>query len=98
MKLSQSKKHDIIQKLEQEGAEKVELFGSYAREEEADKESDVDLLVDFSEPKSLLDIARIERQLSEKINKEIDLVTEESLSPHIADKIKHQENLSLNSF
>lgn len=97
MKLSQSKKHDIIQKLEQEGAEKVELFGSYAREE-ADKESDVDLLVDFSEPKTLLDIARIERQLSEKINKEIDLVTEESLSPHIADKIKHQENLSLNSF
>lgn len=92
MRLSEKEKKAIAQKMKEEGAEKVELFGSFAREE-ADKESDVDLLVDFSEPKTLLDIARIERQLSEKINKEIDLVTEESLSPHIADKIKHREVL-----
>jgi len=92
MKLSDEEKKTIVTKLTEEGVEKVELFGSFAREE-ANDESDIDLLVEFSEPKTLLDIARIERQLSDKIGKEIDLVTEESLSPHIAEKIKHREVL-----
>jgi len=92
MKLSDEEKKTIVTKLTEEDVKKVELFGSFAREE-ANDESDIDLLVEFSEPKTLLDIARIERQLSDKIGKEIDLVTEESLSPHIADKIKHREVL-----
>jgi len=92
MKLSDEEKKTIVTKLTEEGVKKVELFGSFAREE-ANDESDIDLLVEFSEPKTLLDIARIERQLSDKIGKEIDLVTEESLSPHIAEKIKHREVL-----
>jgi predicted nucleotidyltransferase len=92
MELSKKEKAQIVERLAEEGAEKVELFGSYAREN-ADQDSDVDLLVKFSTPKTLLDVARIERQLGEKIGKEVDLVTEESLSPHIADKIKHREVL-----
>lgn len=92
MELSEEEKKAIAEKLKDEDARKVELFGSFARKD-ADKESDVDLLVDFSEPKTLLDVARIERELSEKMGKEVDLVTEESLSPHIADRIKHREVL-----
>jgi hypothetical protein len=54
------------------------LFGSAARGE-AHAGSDVDLLVRFDRPKSLLDLARAERALRH----EVDLVTEGALSPHV---------------
>lgn len=62
-------------------------FGSYARGEET-KDSDVDLLVKFSKRKSLLDLVRIERELSELIGFKVDLLTEKSISPYIRDSIK----------
>lgn len=58
------------------------VFGSYARGEET-PESDVDLLVRFAKGKSLLDLVRIERELSEQIGRRVDLVTEPSLSPYL---------------
>lgn len=92
MNLSEGKKETIVRELEDEGAERIELFGSFARED-ADSESDVDLLVSFSGSKTLLEVARIERELSELIGIDVDIVTEQSLSPHIADRIKHREVL-----
>ena len=62
------------------------IFGSYARGEQNDK-SDVDLLVRFVKPKSLLALAHLERLLSEKLGRKVDLVTENALSPYIKDKI-----------
>lgn len=58
------------------------LFGSYARNE-ATENSDVDLLITFAKPKSLLTLCRIERELSQALEKKVDLVTEPSLSPYI---------------
>jgi predicted nucleotidyltransferase len=49
--------------LEKEGATKIAVFGSYARGEEK-LESDIDILVEFSQAKSLLTMVRIERELS----------------------------------
>jgi hypothetical protein len=51
------------------------LFGSVARGEETE-ESDVDLLVRFARPKSLLDLVRIEREFSEALGRKVDLLTE----------------------
>jgi len=48
------------------------LFGSYARGEEK-PDSDVDLLIDFSETKSLFDLAEVKIQLEDTLNKKIDL-------------------------
>lgn len=62
------------------------LFGSYARNEESPK-SDVDLLVDYSESKSMFDHVRIQRKLSELLNKQVDLVTRRSLHPYIKDYV-----------
>lgn len=73
--------------LENEGAIKVAVFGSYARGEEK-PESDIDILVEFSETKGLLTLARIERELSELLGVKVDLLTEESISPYLIDGIK----------
>lgn len=64
------------------------IFGSVARGE-AKSTSDIDILVRFSEPVSLLNLIRLERMISEKIGKEVDLVTEDSLSPFIKEEVLH---------
>jgi uncharacterized protein len=68
------------------GITKLRLFGSLAREE-GDETSDVDLLVDFDQRKSLLDLVRIEREFSEHFGREVDLLTERALSPYLRDRI-----------
>lgn len=79
----------IAQALKNQGARKIAVFGSYARGEEKPG-SDIDILVDFSERKSLLDLVRIERQLSEFLGIKVDLLTEKSISPYLIDAIKAQ--------
>lgn len=68
------------------GVESLQVFGSAARDEER-PESDIDLLVRFSETKSLLEIVRIEREFSEHFGRPVDLVTEGELSPYIRDEV-----------
>ncbi len=62
------------------------VFGSVARGEERPG-SDVDILIKFEKPKSLLDIVRLERELSSALGREVDLVTEASLSPYIREGV-----------
>lgn len=61
---------------------RLRVFGSIARGQESE-DSDIDLIADFSAPKSLLDIVRIERELSQRLGRRVDLLTENALSPHI---------------
>jgi len=82
-------KNKKIQKLcQSRHIKKLELFGSAARGELKEK-SDIDLLVEFfPEAKvSLLDIVRIEDELSEIIGRKVDLVTKDELSPYIRGEI-----------
>ncbi|MDD2366687.1 MAG: nucleotidyltransferase family protein [Desulfuromonadaceae bacterium] len=72
--------------MRQHGAEKIGVFGSYARNE-AGPDSDLDLMVWFKEQKSLLGVIRIERELSELLGVKIDLLTEHAVSPHLIDRI-----------
>ena len=51
------------------------LFGSRARGE-ASPDSDVDVLVRFDERRSLIDQARVEREIGEAMGRSVDLVTE----------------------
>ena len=55
----------ITQLLKNQGASKIAVFGSYVRGEETSK-SDIDIIVEFSERKSLLDLVGIEQNLSER--------------------------------
>ena len=64
----------------------VGVFGSYARGDQSPN-SDIDLLVRFAKPKGLLGLIRLERLLSEKLQRKVDLVTERELSPYIRDNV-----------
>jgi uncharacterized protein len=64
----------------------VGIFGSTARGE-ATADSDIDLLVEFSERKSLVDQARLKRELSEALGQKVDLLTKDAISPYLQDGI-----------
>jgi predicted nucleotidyltransferase len=64
----------------------IGIFGSMARGE-SKKKSDIDLIVRFSKRKSLLDVVRLERELSEALGRKVDLLTEGALSPYLRDRI-----------
>jgi uncharacterized protein len=62
------------------------VFGSVARGAIHDT-SDVDLLVRFKKPISLLRFIEFEYQLAELFSHPIDLVTQNALSPYIKDRV-----------
>lgn len=68
----------IIEYLLPFNAEKIGLFGSYARKE-GTSESDIDILVKFKDTSTLLQLAKIHRELSQILGKKVDLVTESSI-------------------
>ena len=63
------------------------LFGSRARGE-ASPDSDVDVLVRFDERRSLIDQARVEREIGEAMGRSVDLITENALSPYLRDQVE----------
>jgi uncharacterized protein len=67
--------------------ETVGFFGSYAGEQK--KKSDVDVIVEFSQPNSidLFDFIELEDFLSKKLGTKVDLVTKSALKPMIKDQI-----------
>jgi hypothetical protein len=71
---------------EQYAVATLEVFGSYVRHEEK-TDSDLDILVTFSEAPSLLKFIRLERQLSESLGVNVDLVLKDSLKPAIGERI-----------
>lgn len=79
----------ITQQLKDEGARRIAIFGSYARGEEGLK-SDIDIIVEFSGRKSLLELVKIERELSEAVGIKVDLLTEKSISPYLIDTIRRE--------
>lgn len=58
------------------------VFGSYARDEHG-PESDLDIIVTFDRPVSLFELVRLEDELSRRLDRDVDLVTRESLKPRI---------------
>jgi len=64
----------------------LRVFGSVARGT-AGKASDIDLLVEFTEPVSLLHLVRLQRELSDVLGRPVDLVTEKALSPYMRPQV-----------
>ena len=68
----------IIHYLKDYKPEYIGIFGSYSRNEDK-ANSDLDLLVKFKNSISLLQLIKIENELSDKTGIKIDLVTEGAL-------------------
>ncbi len=76
----------LIELCQENDIEMLGVFGSVARGE-ASEQSDIDLLVKYSQPKGLLATVRLERILSEALGRKVDLLTEAAISPYIKDHI-----------
>jgi len=92
MTISPETERQLIAILRQHGATRVGVFGSYARGE-ATTQSDLDLLVDFGQRKSLLTLARIRRELTEALGIKVDMLTEAAISPYLIDSIRSQQRI-----
>lgn len=62
------------------------VFGSYARGDDKNT-SDIDFLVRFEKPVSLMTHGGLQIELSEALQKDVDVVTEASLHPKIKDNV-----------
>ena len=64
----------------------ISIFGSVARDE-ALETSDVDILVEFSEPVGLFHFVRLKRSLEELLGVRVDLVTPGALKAQLRERI-----------
>ncbi len=62
------------------------IFGSYVKGKQTE-DSDVDVLVEFSEVPTLFDLVEIQDLLSDKIGISVDLIEKESLLPAISKNV-----------
>ena len=84
--LTRAARETIVAILTQNDAEWIAIFGSYARGN-AGPASDIDILVRFARKKSLFSLVRIEDELARALRVKVDLVTENAVSPYLADAI-----------
>lgn len=77
----------LIEICRQNDVARIGIFGSVARGEATDQ-SDIDLLVEFSQRKSLLALVRLEREISTALGKKVDLLTEAAISPYLRERVR----------
>jgi predicted nucleotidyltransferase len=67
------------------------VFGSFVRGEQ-NKKSDVDIAIEFdkSRKKALLDLVRLEDELSKVFKRKVDLGVFSSLNPYVAEDVKRE--------
>lgn len=79
-------RNEVLEALRPYGVRRISLFGSTARGDDT-PESDIDILVLFKEPRrkpfGLLTWARVEMELTERLGRKVELVSEKYLSPYI---------------
>ena len=77
--------------LKRHGVTYAAVFGSLARGEDS-PESDIDILVRLGRPTGMISYMRLIENLEERLQKKVDLVTEQSLNkyvrPHVLPDLK----------
>ena len=80
------RRKEILEVAARNGALNVRVFGSVARGEER-PDSDIDFLVNLESGRSLLDLARLLRELATLLDRPVDVVTEAGLRPRIKPQV-----------
>ena len=76
--------------LQNAGVRRAAVFGSFARGEQK-ASSDLDVLVELQEGKTLLDLIALKQRLAQALGVNVDIVTYRSLSPLLRDSILREQ-------
>lgn len=76
--------------LEEHGVQRASLYGSVVTGELSEG-SDVDLLVQLPDEKSLLDIVALKRDLEEALERDVDVAEYGTLHPLIEEQVQRQQ-------
>ena len=87
-------KYKIIPILKRYDVKRAALFGSFVRGEQRE-DSDIDILVEFKDGKSLLDLAGLKIELEKALGRKVDVLTYNSLHPLLRDKILQEQKVIL---
>jgi predicted nucleotidyltransferase len=82
----QARRAQVLEVAKRYGAHNVRLIGSVARGE-AGPASDVDLLVDLEQGRSLLEHAALILELERLLGCKVDVATEQGLRPRVRDRV-----------
>ena len=80
----------VLPVLKRHGVTRAAIFGSVARGE-GRPDSDVDLVVEFEDGRSLLDQAGLRLELEELLGRVADVVTYASLHPRLRERILREQ-------
>ena len=83
------KRGQILTVAKRHGARTIQVFGSLARGESR-RDSDVDFLIELEPGRTLLDIVAIKQDLEDLLQRKVDVVTEDAVSPYLKDEIVTQ--------
>jgi len=81
---------DIKNILEQYGVRYIAVFGSVAKATNAES-SDLDLIVEFVGNRNLFKMIELSQKLSEILGVKVDLVTKDSISKYLKDRIEQEK-------
>jgi len=84
--LVKEKREEILRIASKHGARDVRVFGSVTRGE-ADRESDIDFLVEPEAGRSLLDLGGMQMELESLLGWRVDVVTVRGLKARIRDRV-----------
>ena len=84
--LLEEKRGEILRIASEHGAREVRIFGSVARGQ-ADRESDIDFLVELEPGRSLLDLGGLQMELESLLGRRVDVVTARGLKARIRERV-----------
>ncbi|MGD9852062.1 MAG: nucleotidyltransferase family protein [Nitrospirales bacterium] len=91
--LLRAKRDHIIPLSAKYGAHNVRVFGSVVRGESGPT-SDIDLLAEMDQGRSLLDLIERSQELEAFLDRKVDILADEELSPYLEERI-HAEAVPL---
>ncbi len=86
VELLTEKREEVLRIAAKYGARRVRVFGSVARGE-ADRQSDVDFLVEMEPGRSLLDLGGLQMELEALLGCPVDVVTERALKARVRERV-----------
>jgi uncharacterized protein len=85
-RLLEENRGEILRIAAKHGAREVRVFGSVARGE-ADRESDLDFLVELETGRSLMDLGGLQMELESLLGRRVDVVSARGLKARIRERV-----------